>query len=63
MQFVAEKEAYLNKKEDVRSVGDAQLQLTLISVYEVEARDVENGEYFPNHSLLICFRILLLEAM
>jgi hypothetical protein len=42
-EWIIVKEAYLNTKEDVRSVGAAQLQLTLLSAYDTEAKDVQNG--------------------
>ena len=42
-EWIAAKEAYLNHKEDVRSVGAAQLQLTILSAYDTEAKDVLHG--------------------
>jgi Ca2+-binding EF-hand superfamily protein len=44
-EWVNKKTEYLNTKEDVRSVGDAQLQLTLLSAYDTEAKDVQAGAF------------------
>ena len=43
-EWIAAKEAYLSTKEDVRSVGTAQYQLTLLSSYNTEAKDVLSGD-------------------
>eukprot|EP00211_Chloroparvula_japonica_P004956 CAMPEP_0119119142 /NCGR_PEP_ID=MMETSP1310-20130426/760_1 /TAXON_ID=464262 /ORGANISM="Genus nov. species nov., Strain RCC2339" /LENGTH=856 /DNA_ID=CAMNT_0007108559 /DNA_START=117 /DNA_END=2684 /DNA_ORIENTATION=+ len=42
-EWIKLKDIYLNTKEDVRSVGEAQLQLTLMSAYETESSDVQKG--------------------
>mmetsp|Transcript_26216 Transcript_26216/g.36477 ORF Transcript_26216/g.36477 Transcript_26216/m.36477 type:complete len:1355 (-) Transcript_26216:126-4190(-) len=42
-KWIDAKEAYLNTKEDVRSVGAAQLQLTILMAYETEVKDISSG--------------------
>jgi hypothetical protein len=43
-EWIAAKEAYLSTKEDVTSVGAAQYQLTVISSYKTESKDVQAGD-------------------
>eukprot|EP00005_Dracoamoeba_jomungandri_P003674 CAMPEP_0174252636 /NCGR_PEP_ID=MMETSP0439-20130205/2017_1 /TAXON_ID=0 /ORGANISM="Stereomyxa ramosa, Strain Chinc5" /LENGTH=960 /DNA_ID=CAMNT_0015333199 /DNA_START=29 /DNA_END=2908 /DNA_ORIENTATION=- len=36
MSWIAEKEAYLNVKEEINNISDAQVQITLLEAYEAE---------------------------
>jgi len=51
MSFVKEKNAYLNVKETIKSIGDAELQLSLLRSYEIEKKNILDANIAPLHKL------------